>query len=204
MIAALIADDGNVVTGQNHGDCFSKLSANEKEHDICSGFLDEEHGRFISEDNCEFYLKQIIFIRHAECNSEGLLTDQGKKHAVQTASFLSSINLRNFQFFSSPRQRCVETSTILARTLPMNFVINYNLEEQIASEMLSDFLHRVHEVLDWLPTHSLIVSHCDFIHVATDMASGESVKFPSCIPNCSLTFIDNHRLKLIAWTIPGN
>jgi broad specificity phosphatase PhoE len=197
MKAALIADDGKVVTGQCHGDCFAQLSASEQEHDICSGFLDEEHGKFISED-CEFYLKQIILVRHAESDKDGPLTERGQQQAARTASFLSHLDLRGFQFFTSPRRRCVETSTFFTVRLSCNFIVDYKIDEQSGKESHDVFLARIHQMLDWLPVRSLVICHCDVIHEAAIMASGGPVEFPACIPNCSLTYIDNHHPVWIA------
>ena len=60
---ALFAN-GKVVTGNNHGDAFSKLNVLEQEGSITSGFIDSDLNKFVSDDQ-EIYLKEILLLRHA-------------------------------------------------------------------------------------------------------------------------------------------
>ena len=62
-IPALFAN-GKLVVGANHGDAFSKLTEQEQDGNISSGFVDQQSHKFISDEQ-EIYLKEIILIRHA-------------------------------------------------------------------------------------------------------------------------------------------
>lgn len=190
MHAALYSQ-GKLVIGSNHGEAFSKLTDAEKEADICSGFVDPEKLKFISDDK-HFYLKKILLIRHAD--SVGLIdspiTDLGKNQAVLVAKAIGFFE--NYKGFCSPIRRCVETANVLSLHSRITFTIKESLLKQKHEETNSQFVQRASDVLDELPEKSILVSHCDFIQVMIELATG--IKISSDIPTCGSTYIENNRI----------
>jgi broad specificity phosphatase PhoE len=197
VIAALYTS-GKLVTGCCHGEAFGKLSQKEQDSHIHSGFLDPQKLKFISDD-CEFYLKQIILMRHgdSEGKQESGITERGRSQVKMAAAFFASMDLNGYTGFCSPLRRCVETASLLEDYCHIHFSIDKALIKQDDDEENETFIHRVGHVLDKLPEKSLLISHCDFIKVMAQLAVND-VELPDVIPNCSTTFIDNHRVIWIA------
>lgn len=198
LIAALYTS-GKLVTGCCHGEAYGKLNEKEKSQDIQSGFVDQEHFKFITND-CEFYLKKIILMRHAD--SEGKqdsgITEKGRCQVKQAAAFLASMKLIGYIGFCSPLPRSVDTACLLTEICQLYFSVDNELSKQSDGEDVKTFVYRVSHVLDKLPEKSIIISHCDFIKVMSQLAVGVDVEVPDVIPNCSTTFIDSHKIVWIA------
>lgn len=198
MIAALYTG-GKVVTGRNHGEAFGKLTEAEQNADLCSGFIDPQKLKFISEE-CEFYLKQITMLRHGDSvgHWNSPITKLGRSQAKLAAAFLVNMHLEGCVGFCSPMLRCVETAHILEDVCNISFTPDPRLLKQNDRESGETFLERVRKVLDELPERSLIISHCDFIQVMTELAS--DAEAPELVPNCSITHIDHHKAIWLART----
>jgi broad specificity phosphatase PhoE len=198
MLAALYTG-GKLVTGVNHGDAFSKLTEQEKEdcNSICSGFVDLNTMKFISDDG-EFYLKQIIMIRHADSEGQqdnSKLTDLGRCQANEAAAFLLAMSLQGFVPMCSPVRRCIETAIYIQRYCKIRFTIKQDLRKQVDGETPESFNRRVQLMLDCLPAKTLIVSHCDFIHTMLTLSTRGSPS--NNIPNCSISYVKDGRALCI-------
>jgi len=197
FVAALYTP-GKIVTGSSHGDAYGKLNREEQDSQICSGFLDQETLRFVS-DECEFYLKQIILMRHGDSEGkiESGITELGRCQVKMVAAFFAEMNLLGYEGFCSPIKRCIETATLLENYCHIRFSVNKDLSKRVDNEDNETFVRRVANVLDKLPSKSLLISHCDFIKVMAQLVFN-NVDLPDAIPNCSTTFIDNQRIIWVA------
>jgi hypothetical protein len=113
-IAALYAD-GKVVTGNHHGDAFRKLSLEEQEGQITSGFLDPITGKFISDEG-EFFAKNLILIRHAHaCDYfDPGISGLGYSQCERMVNFLrDTFDLHDYQGFASCCNRTRETAEFI-------------------------------------------------------------------------------------------
>lgn len=198
LIAALYTS-GKLVTGCCHGEAYGKLNESEKNQEIYSGFIDQKKLKFIADD-CEFYLKQIILMRHAD--SEGKvnsgITEKGCCQVKQAATFFVNMKLTGYTGFCSPLRRCVDTALLMEDYCNIHFSTYDSLNKRDDDEPVENFIHRVSHVLDILPEKSFLISHCDFIKTMAQLAVGIDVSLPEIIPNCSVTFIDNHKVIWIA------
>jgi len=181
---------GKVVTGSNHGIASSQLSHHEQ--DIAySGFYDSEKLKFIREDERQFYIKNIMMLRHGNSIGENEnLTELGRNQSQKVAAFLLDLNLSDYFGFCSPLLRCIETANVITEITKINFQIDQNFNKITPEETIEDFKNRIKNTLDWLPAKSLIISHCDFIKTITYFLSEEN---PEDIPNCSITYFENNR-----------
>src|SRR5690606_14913676 len=199
-IAALYAS-GKLVTGANHGEAFGKLTVEEQNGDLASGFLDPETGRFFTEEY-DFFLKQVYLVRHGESHgshADAYLTDIGILQARRAAEFLEQFDLAEFEAFTSPFRRCLQTAEIISQVTGLKFYVEPNIREKMheeefvpshsleypafkwpadqgwkcSSEDPAAFLGRIDRVLCGLPAKTVIVSHCDFIVNFAQEAIGE-------------------------------
>jgi broad specificity phosphatase PhoE len=165
-VAALYLN-GKVVTGHNHGDAFNKLSPDDQEKDLQSGFLDPRTGKFILEDNSQFYLKRILLIRHAQPSDEFPdpgISEIGHMQCKRVANFIMArFNLSQFKVFSSPVRRCRETMESIFENIRIEKCIDPCYLSRVENESTVDFVKRIQHVLEILPERSIIVTHCDFI-----------------------------------------
>lgn len=196
-IAALYAE-GRVVTGVNHGDAFSKLSENEQDGQIESGFLDPTTGRFFTEEY-DFYLKQIYLIRHGEAEGQhyhACLTEWGRQQSACCAEFLSTQPLSGFQLFCSPLDRCIQTAEIISEITCLPFETSSNLRKQEDEENDRDFVRRIDESLMEIPPKCLLISHSDFILTFIREAVGAQFleEYRSGVPNAGVMMIDARKL----------
>lgn len=192
MLPAILSKD-KVVTGFNHGDAYSRLSTEEKEN-VISGFLDEKKLKFITDEYDEIYLKDIIIIRHAQCDCQDFdrcINEVGRGQAIKTAIFLCNINLQDFSIYTSPYQRCVDTTKILSEQTHINYEVNEQLAKQEQTENFRDFEKRIKNVLDNLPKKSMIITHSDFVICLLKFLLNTTVKF---VPNCSITYTISNRV----------
>lgn len=197
MVPAILVNN-RIVTGGNHGEAFSKLTATEKDSDLQSGFIDYENLKFVS-DETVIYLKEIILLRHAHSESQGNspITDLGEDQAVNAGKFLATLNLEGFIGFCSPYLRCLQTSAILKEQCQVGFEEDCRLARQEECDMA--FNERILATLDTLPRRSILVTHTDFIQnllVLTQLMK-ERLQY---VQNCSITYINQNRLIWVAKT----
>lgn len=199
MVPALFIKD-KVVTGLHHGDAFSKLSEQEKnDSHLISGFLDNEHHKFVTEDET-IYLKDIILLRHAQSDirvEDGPITANGRVQAFRAAAFLRELQLAGYEGFNSPYLRCQQTSAIIKEICCIPFATDLHLCKQSNHETQVDFLERVTETLDALPPKSILITHTDFIQniLCLTHLIREHLKL---VMNCSVTYIHQNRLIWLA------
>jgi broad specificity phosphatase PhoE len=198
MVPALFIGD-KVVTGSHHGDAFSKLSDQEKNGELLSGFLDNEHNKFVTEDET-IYLKDIIILRHAQSDlrvEDGSITSSGRAQAFRAAEFLRELHLAGYVGFSSPYLRCKQTSAIIREICSISFEADNHLCKRTPFEDYHDFENRITETLDILPPRSVLITHTDFIQkiLALTHLIKEQLNF---VVNCSITYIHQNRLIWLA------
>ena len=199
MVPALFIKD-RVVTGLHHGDAFAKLTEQEKnDTHLVSGFLDDEHHKFVTQDET-IYLKDIIILRHAQSDlrvEDGPITPSGRTQAFRVAAFLKELHLAGYVGFCSPYLRCKQTSAIIKEICSISFEIDLHLCRQTSYEDFNDFTHRITETLDILPPKSVLITHTDFIQntLALTNLIKENLK---SILNCSVTYIHQNRLVWLA------
>jgi len=200
-VAALYTSKGKVVTGQHHGEAFSKLIGAERD-ELISGFLDPITGKFISDD-IEFYAKKMVCLRHSEVDyneEDPGINPQGRTHSMRAALFVKQHveGINTFQGICSPSRRCVETAGILSETLNIEFEENCDLVDVSPDESLEDFVGRVKSVLRNIPVRSIIVSHCNLIANLVRACYGCGVdKHPEWkqnLPKTSVTYLDGPNL----------
>jgi broad specificity phosphatase PhoE len=195
MVPALFIRD-KVVTGLHHGDAFAKLSEQEKnDNELVSGFLDNEHHKFVTEDET-IYLKDIILLRHAQSDlrvEDGPITPNGRAQAFRAAVFLRELHLAGYTGFCSPYLRCTQTSAIIKEICSIQFETNTHLCKQTSYEDRQDFSNRISETLDILPPKSVLITHTDFIQNILTITHliKENLKI---VLNCSITYIHQNRL----------
>lgn len=199
MVPALFIRD-KVVTGSHHGDAFSKLSEQEKNDcGLMSGFLDDEHHKFVTEDET-IYLKDIILLRHAQSDlrvEDGPITSSGRAQAFHAAEFLKELHLAGYTGYCSPYLRCKQTSAIIKEICSIPFEIKPHLCRQTPFENHEEFANRIIGILDVLPPRSVLITHTDFIQkiLALTHLIKEQLKF---VVNCSITYIHQNRLIWLA------
>lgn len=192
--------NGKVVTGTHHGDAFSKLTDEERECCLTSGFLDSVNGKFIGDDG-EFYLKKIIMIRHADIdsyhNNPGI-NEKGRKQSEQAAfAIFEKFNCEEFTGFTSPLKRCQETAALIAEKTKIHFSILPELRDQEENENIIDFLARIKHTLNTIPEKSILVSHCNCIANLVQFASGNDMNDVE-IPKCSIVYVENNEILWIS------
>lgn len=188
--AALLVN-GRVVTGINHGDAYSKLTFEEKNGNIESGFFDQQHGEFICEDERVYYMKTILMIRHADAHKNQKdpgITNLGRSQSQRAVSFLNHLNIKSFVAFSSPARRCLETAEEFCNELNIHFETNDAFKED--GEPHSLVKNKLKQAFDDLPPKSLIITHNTIIGLATEIILNRFVSEIS-IPNCSITLFEN-------------
>lgn len=192
-IAALYVN-GEIVTGENHGIAFGKLTVEQQiSAELVSGFFDPDSQYFLT-DSQSFWMKKILLVRHAHVENQHI-TDIGRQQASMVASFLQS-NVHGCEFFSSPVDRCQETLQEICKVLSCGYSTSDSFEEQRADESERDFLHRLHNGIGSLPEFSVVCTHCPCIVDLLTLAL-QSVDLSSMdIPHCSVSYIDKGEIKL--------
>jgi broad specificity phosphatase PhoE len=200
--------NGRIVTGKNHGEAFSKLDATEQNTNVTSGFVDPKTLRFVSDEE-EFFLKEVIMIRHAHTGDyfDPGISGLGHSQCERITNFIQrSFNYQEFQGFASCCNRTRETAEFIFRRLGIPYQIHSNFCDQRNWDLPcwranKDwfetpylFLERLAKVLESLPEKSIIVSHCNFIVNMAQLCMG-NVDIMTCaqwkgkLPNCSMTYI---------------
>jgi broad specificity phosphatase PhoE len=164
-LAALFADNGKIVTGLNHGLAFSQLLPEEQDSDLKSGFLDIKTGKFFT-DETEFYIKQFILIRHAH-HINNQLTPKGISQTQTLINKLKTLDLNNYQFFSSPAPRCIQTANLISQQIKLDYQIDNNLNEK----QNDNFFERIENLMSEIPPFSLLVTHSDVIRLIIEIFS---------------------------------
>ena len=198
MLPAIFVRD-KIITGSHHGDAFSKLTEEEKNAELLSGFFDNDHLKFITDDEV-IYLKDIIILRHAQSDlrvEDGPITSNGRAQAFKAAFFLKQLCLTGYSGFCSPYLRCKQTSAIIHEVCCMPFETDLHFSKQNGYEDLQDFSNRITETLDFLPQKSVLITHTDFIQNILSITHliRESLKL---ISNCSITYIHQNRIIWLA------
>lgn len=199
MVPALFIGD-KVVTGLHHGDAFAKLSDQEKNDcQLLSGFLDNAHNKFVTEDET-IYLKDIIILRHAQSDiraEDGPITQSGRAQAFRAAEFLMGLDLHDYVGFCSPYLRCKQTSAIIKEVCTIPFEPDIHLCRQTCYEDTQEFTKRIEEILDMLPSKSILVTHTDCIQNILHLTHlmKERLKL---VLNCSITYMHQNRLIWLA------
>jgi len=194
-VAALFANN-RAVSGLNHGDAFSKLSTNEKNGDIESGFIDVETGKFFS-DNLKVYLKQVYLLRHGDATGQhhnDKLTDLGVIQSHVLAETIEAKNISEFEFFSSPYLRCKQTAQIIEEKSGLKFCAKDCFRKQDDEEKEEHFLERIISLIDSLPEKSVVVTHTDIISNIIYQMMNEQV---CCVPHCSISYISSRELIIL-------
>lgn len=211
-VAALYAG-GRIVTGGNHGDAFGKLSRNEQDGDISSGFLDSQTGCFTT-DEFQFYVKKIILIRHAEACAECYqchkwhcsyrnsinpdINDYGRLQCLKAANFLMHvIPIHYYVAYSCDCQRTKATAISICGQLGIPLQLSNRFCDCLEGETSYQFMERLKEDIESLPENSIIISHSDFIVNLAQLAMGTDItqceQWKNKIPNCSITYVENNR-----------
>ena len=214
-IAALYAN-GKVVTGGHHGDAFTKLTLEDQQGEITSGFIDSETGKFIS-DEIEFYAKNIILIRHAHaCDYfDPGISGLGYSQCERVVHFLRETqNVQEYQGFASCCNRTRETAEFIFGRLGIHYEVRPDFCDQrnwdlpcwrAASQWFESpysFVERLRYILNTLPANSIIISHCNFVANMAQLASNteditELPEWSGSIPHCSVTCVINNKLLCI-------
>lgn len=193
-IAALYIG-GKVVTGENHGIAFGKLSVEQQvSAEIISGFFDPESQYFLTESQ-SFWMKRIFLLRHAHVQNQHI-TETGRQQAKLAALFLQSLNLNGCQFFSSPVERCQETLQEICKVLSTDYSTRDAFGEQYEDEPEEQFICRLHNGIGELPDLSVVCTHCPCIVDLLTLALQSMNLSCSDIPYCSVSYIDKGDVKL--------
>ena len=149
---AAIYTGKKIVVGSHHGEAFSKLSSDEQNRNLKSGFFDPENGFFICDEQ-SFYLKQLILIRHASITKSKYdtgLSSFGLEQCYQATDFLiDHFDLTDFIGFYSPCRRCKETASAI--TIKTSFSLCELVKDKQENETTRQFLLRLQEALKFLP-----------------------------------------------------
>lgn len=135
MKKAALYVHGRVVLGDNHLEAFRKLTAMEQNEHVISGFFNTETEEFDSDlPNDHFYNKEMLLIRHGDCEDPGEpdteLSDFGKEEIRSLAKVLAqNFDLKGMTGISSPMFRCLQTSLILHELLDIPFRIQAEVME---------------------------------------------------------------------------
>tara|TARA_Y100000034_G_scaffold82375_1_gene98697 strand:+ start:2812 stop:3426 length:615 start_codon:yes stop_codon:yes gene_type:complete len=197
-VAALYSKDGRVVTGGNHGEAFSKLSDEEKEGCLTSGFLDIKTGKFTSNE-FDCVVKKFVLMRHGHIDDpndlDPKIDDAGRSQVTRAANFLlAELTINDYLVYTSPSKRCVESAEVLCAVCNLSYEIKAELAS-IRTETPEEFFNRVDLVIKSAPAKSILISHHNFIIQLVQMASGKPIECET-VPYASLTLVNNRN---IAW-----
>jgi broad specificity phosphatase PhoE len=204
---AALWTDGQVFTGSTHGDAYSKLTSDQKERTLLSGFWNPATGQFRTDD-AEFYSKSVVLVRHSlvDNGSDPILTNLGLILAEYTANHLST-GLKNSKGFHSPANRCRQTAHIFATCLKFEFSQHHAIQDCCEEESSEEFCTRLRKFVDEIPDHSIVITHADcIIHIA-QMLTGQpdlhliAPAWDGTIPECSVTVVARRNLDFIGTVI---
>jgi broad specificity phosphatase PhoE len=134
--------------------------------------------------------KTLVLIRHAHRNIDDRTKDNGlSERGVDQVKKLVKFYKNRFEgakatIFSSPKKRCQETITPLAKEAGVKFTIDDRLDEHAGNENTALFMARMEEFLDvWKyegPALTILCSHGDWIPIAVQKLTGRSVEIKKC------------------------
>src|ERR1700761_1225293 len=132
MRRAALFVQGRVIVADSHLLAFETLTLAEQTEHIVSGFLDENTGEFDSDLPADhFFNKEMYLVRHGEVESQGEPDPPLSQYGIQEAQRLAQIvvdkKLSDFQFFTSPLLRCLQTAEIFSRTCRRPVKVDINL-----------------------------------------------------------------------------
>jgi broad specificity phosphatase PhoE len=215
-LAALFAG-GRVVTGKAHFEAFSQLSEPEQQ-DFTSGFLDPATGRFITDGDLQFYVKKIILIRHAlacdycdHCEKtycprrnspDPDIAEFGRLQCERAANFLIRIMpVNQYVAYCCDCVRVQATAIAVCGQLGLPLHVSRRFCDPFQNESPQTFIDRLRSVIESLPEYSVIISHSDFVVNMAQIAMGTDItqceQWKDKIPNCSITYVENHQPVLI-------
>ena len=199
MRSALFAA-GRLVVGQTHADCYSLLTDEERTGDFHYGWVDETSRRFVAGDY-QFYLKHLLLVRHA-LTTDGpdgihILSSEHRHLAEVAASTADIFDMTSFCCFTSPVTRCVETAHELCLAWSKVPIVAEPLRPQDGDETAAEFRRRLCCFVDAAPDWSVLVCHDDVIRCMLRAVIPGGTE-PPCIPNCSVTYIDQDRPVFVA------
>lgn len=126
----------------------------------------------------------IVFIRHAhrdtsERDIDNGISTKGRDQVKKLIKRYESGKLPPGEvFWTSPKKRCLETLTPVASRAAKVAVVEALLDEQSENEDRQDFSKRITELIEKVSKENQTVylcSHGDFIPLAIEMLSGNSV-----------------------------
>ena len=130
-------------------------------------------------------MKRLILIRHAHRNTDeptrdNGLSDKGFDQVKKLVKFARErLAGSNPAFFCSPKKRCQETLSPLAKELGGKMLIEERLTEHGVGESMPLYLARIEEFLDFWkydgPDTSVICSHGDWIPIAIQKLTNAKV-----------------------------
>lgn len=186
--AALFVE-GKVVVGENHGVAFGKLSSEDQNSNLVSGFFNPQTKKFIDEECKVMWLKKIVLIRHAHVNNLHL-TEIGHQQTSAMSDFLfENIDLNSFEFITSPIDRCVETVQDICGKVSKDFHEDNGFIEKQEHENPGEFIDRLCNSIDHLPENSVVCTHFDCIFEMLSFLSNNRSFLK--IPHCSSSYIEN-------------
>lgn len=134
MRRAALYVHGRVVVADSHLGAYQSLTIEERTEYIVSGFIDVDTGEFDSDlAKDHFYNKEIYMVRHGETidpdHPDPPISQQGQQQATQLAQQLVDHDLAEFECYTSPLLRCLQTADIIAKICKLNFVVEPSLME---------------------------------------------------------------------------
>lgn len=134
MRRAALYVHGRIVVADSHLAAFEALTIEERREYIVSGFLDEETGEFDSDlAKDHFYNKEMYLIRHGQVldvdDPDPPVSEEGTRQAEQIAENMKDTDLSEFNCFSSPLLRCLQTAEVFAKICGVQIEIDLALME---------------------------------------------------------------------------
>ena len=134
--------------------------------------------------------KTLVLLRHAhrdveERSRDNGLSEKGEEQVRRMVEFARK-RLEDSApvFLSSPKKRCVETLSPLARALGGRVVIDPRLSERSPVEGAAEYLARLEEFLDFwkyeCPETTIVCSHGDWIPDAIHRLTGAESALKKC------------------------
>lgn len=124
---------GKIVVADSHLMAFQRLSVQEQDTTIISGFFDSDTEEFESDlPQDHFYDKEMILVRHTDVIDDGPnphLSKKGFEQACCIVDNLKDHDLSDYCGITSPMIRCLETSNIIQKELNIPFKVEPNIVE---------------------------------------------------------------------------
>ncbi len=134
--------------------------------------------------------KTLVLIRHAHRDIDNRLKDNGlSARGFDQVKKLVKFYINRFEgakpiLYSSPKKRCQETITPIAKEAAVKYTIDERLDEHAGNENTALFMARMEEFLDvWKyegPALTVLCSHGDWIPIAVQKLTGRAVDLKKC------------------------